>query len=209
MTLREFIVLHGLRGTPEQIAEALNSKCVPIYNSELYTSTGLIMELGPDLARQALAGLEAAMAADPLLRSQYDKLNSTGLDFSHPLTQEFIDNLQRAGFISEEIANELKAIGIRYISLYEQFAGEGAVITPEEVEAALQPQPVTGKRIEMKIAYDPFGNSFEVVEYELSGHAIYSRSSWIVVNNSQAPDEKKQQFVQAISALLNDYIRVE
>ena len=207
MTLREFIVLQGFNGTPEQIAEALNAKSIPITNSELYTSTGIILALGPDLARSIIGKFEAAMVHDPLLRAQYDKLNSTGIDFSHPLTQQMIDDLKAAGIFTTEEAEALKRIGIRYISPYEQFAGEGSVVTAEDVAQAMSPQPVTAKRVELKISYDQFGNSFEVTEYFLSGMALHSSVRWVSVNSSPAPDEKKQMFLDNLSAVLKNYVQ--
>ena len=147
MTLRELIQAHNLQGTPQEIADALNAKTIPVPNSELYTSTGIIMELGPELAREAIAGFMVAADQDPLLKSQLDKLNSTGIDLSHPLTQQFIDELCRAGFIRQEIANAIKAIGIRYKSLAEVTFGDGTFITPEQVAAALESVSITRKRL--------------------------------------------------------------
>jgi len=206
MTLREFIVLQGFNGTPEQIAEALNAKSIPITNSELYTSTGIILALGPDLARSIIDKFEAAMVHDPLLRAQYDKLNSTGIDFSHPFTQQMIDDLKAAGIFTTEEAEALKRIGVRYISPYEQFAGEGSVVTAEDVAQAMSPQPVTGKRLELKIIFDLNGSFFAITEYALSGTSIVDKTDWVSVNGAPAPDPGKQQFLNRLVAILTEYI---
>jgi len=58
-----------------------------------------------------LARFQAVAEQDPLMWSQLQKLNSTGIDFSHPLTIQMIDQLQandKAGRRTREqfLANE-------------------------------------------------------------------------------------------------------
>jgi len=193
MTLRELIRTHNLQGTPQEIADALNAKTIPVPNSELYTSTGIIMELGPELAREAIAGFMVAADQDPLLKSQLDKLNSTGIDLSHPLTQQFIDELCRAGFIRQEIADAIKAIGIRYKSLAEVTFGDGVVITAEEVERALQPPEPTGRRIILSCVINPNSTACHLVINTLSGNEIIEAITFGSTNGRSSGNETIDQ----------------
>jgi len=193
MTLRELIQAHNLQGTPQEIADALNARTIPVPNSELYTSTGIIMELGPELAREAIAGFMVAADQDPLLKSQLDKLNSTGIDLSHPLTQQFIDELCRAGFIRQEIADAIKAIGIRYKSLAEVTFGDGVVITAEEVERALQPPEPTGRRIMLSCVINPNGTACHLVINTLSGNEIIETVTFGSTNGRPSGNETIDQ----------------
>ena len=208
MTLRELIARLGLNGTPGQIAEALNAKSVPIYRSENITSAGLIIEIGTDLASQALASLEAAMnntanPLAPLLRSQYQKLNSTGLDFSHPLTQQLIDQLSQAGVFSADLAGRLKAVGVRHISPYEQVAGEGQVVTVEQVQAALQPPAITGQRRVLSVVLNPDGNVCSLVVSQIAGDEVVSTVSYGAVNNRTSGDQTVDGLFTQVKNLLS------
>jgi len=205
MTLRELITQKNLTGTASEIAAVLNAKTEPVANSELYTSTGVILELGPDLARQALAGFLAAAQNDPLLQSQYDKLNSTGIDFSHPLTQQMIDQLQMAGAFSAEVAAALKGIGIRYKSPYELAFGDGAVVTPEQIEQALQPPTVTGKRYILSCIVGPGQQIANLVVSELSGPEIVSTKTYGMVNGVSSGDPAVDGLLTRILSELSSF----
>jgi len=109
--IKDLIRQYHLTGTAHEIADALNAKTVDVPYSELVTSTGVLLELGPDMAREILARFQAVAEQDPLMWSQLQKLNSTGIDFSHPLTIQMIDQLQandKAGRRTREqfLANE-------------------------------------------------------------------------------------------------------
>jgi len=205
MTLRELIKQKNLTGTASEIADALNAKTELVANSELYTSTGVILELGPDLARQALAGFLTAAQNDPLLQSQYDKLNSTGIDFSHPLTQQMIDQLQMAGAFSAEVAAALKGIGIKHKSPYELVFGEGAVVTPEQVEQALQPPTVTGKRYILSCILGPGQQIANLVINELSGPEIVSARTYGMVNGMSSGDSAVDGLLTRIMSELSSF----
>jgi len=210
MTLRELIARLGLNGTPEQIAEALNAKSVPIYRSENMTSAGLVIEIGPELAAQALAGLEAAMndtanPLAPLLRSQYQKLNSTGLDFSHPLTQQLIDQLSQAGVFSADLAGRLKSVGIRYVSPYEQIAGEGQVVTVDQVQTALQPPTITGQRRVLSVVLNPDGSACSLVVSKIAGEEIVSTVSFGAANGMSSGNHAVDALFAQVKAALDAF----
>jgi len=207
MTLRELIRQHNLSGTPEEIAAALNEKTVPVANSEMYTGTGVLLELGPDLARQALAGFLAVAERDPLLQSQYDKLNSTGIDFSHPLTQQMIDDLAAAGAFSQEVATALKGIGIKYKSPYEVAFGDGATVTPQQVEAALQPPTVTGKRLMLSCVITPNNQTCSLVINELAGDEVLSTTTYGSVNGMSSGNAAVDGAFNTIKSVLEQLIQ--
>lgn len=187
--LRRLIVQRGLLGkTNAEIAAALNTKSERITFSENITSAGIITALGPDLTREALAGLEAAAQRDPLLRSQMAKINSTGIDFSHPVTLQFIDQLQAAGVFQANVADALRSLGVQYKSPYELWAGDGQVVTEEQVADALaEPVSPPEKRIYVALSigaghrnlYVRAANVIEGMEVETAySYGVQGQMQW-------------------------------
>lgn len=137
----QLISQYNLSGTPQEIADFLNTKSITVPNEELYTSTGLIMELGPDMAREILGRIEAAAEQDPLLRSQIAKINSTGIQLSHPITQAVLTQLVQLGVLEQTHHDAINTIAFKQKSPWEVAAGDGAVVSVEDVEAALNTNP--------------------------------------------------------------------
>lgn len=165
--IKDLIRQYNLSGTAEEVAAALNAKTVDVPYSELVTSTGVILELGIEQAREIIGAFQVAAANDPLLQSQYDKLNSTGIDFSHPLTIAMIDQLQAAGAITAQQAEALKEIGLKKKSPWELATGDGNVVPVEDVAAALNDNPEISKQVLVSVNRNENGTTVTVLINEL------------------------------------------
>lgn len=205
--IKDLIRQYNLTGTPQEVADALNAKTVDVPYSELVTSTGVILELGPDMARQILAAFQTVAAQDPLLQSQLDKLNSTGIDFSHPLTRQMIDDLVTAGVFTAAQAEALKGIGMKKKSLYEMAAGDGAVVAVEDVAAALNDNPEVSKQVLVSVNRGESGTAVTVMINELhDGRPSGISQVFTYRTGGTLPDDPIiasviSQIVQAVSAI--------
>ncbi len=205
--IKDLIRQYNLTGTPQQVADALNAKTLDVPYSELVTSTGIILELGPDMARQILGAFQVAAAQDPLLQSQLDKLNSTGIDFSHPLTRQMIDELAAAGVFTAAQADALKGIGMKKKSPYELAAGDGAVVSVEDVAAALNDNPEISKQVLVSVNRSETGTAVTVMINELHDGRPSGVSQIFTYRTGGAlPDNPViasviSQIVQAVSAI--------
>lgn len=167
--IKDLIRQYNLSGTAEEVAAALNAKTVDVPYSELVTSTGVILELGIEQAREIIGAFQVAAANDPLLQSQYDKLNSTGIDFSHPLTIAMIDQLQAAGAFTAQQAEALKGIGLKKKSPWELATGDGNVVPVEDVAAALNDNPEISRQVLVSVNRGESGTAVTVMINELHG----------------------------------------
>jgi len=139
--LKNAISALGLTGSYVQIADALNARVHRVSDNELYTVAGLVKALGPGLARVILTKFRSVVDTDPLMAAIYDKINSTGISFSDPDTQTMLDDLAAAGVFTQLEVADLKGIGVRMLSEAERVLGEGTVVTPDQVEAAMTAVP--------------------------------------------------------------------
>ncbi len=162
MTLRELIAHLNLSGTAAEIAGELNTKSIEVKDSELHTYAWIANKYGAQFVAVADAALKAAGLE--WIRMQ---LSGTGLDFSHPETIAMVDALVGAGVITPDQASKIKEIGIRYISPYEQYFGEGQIATEEMVATALSPPIVRAQERIATIRTDGIAASATVQIHEL------------------------------------------
>jgi glycine/D-amino acid oxidase-like deaminating enzyme len=165
--VKQLIRQYDLRGTAQEIADALNAKTEAIPVDELYTVAGLIQELGPDLTRQIIAKFKAVMEVDPLLGAIYEKLTSTGISFADPLTHAMIDQLVAAGVFDETEAEALKSIGVKHKSKWELVAGDGTVVDVNLVAAALNDNPEISRQVIVNVCRTESGTAITVIIQEL------------------------------------------
>ncbi|GIV49828.1 MAG: hypothetical protein KatS3mg038_3836 [Candidatus Kapaibacterium sp.] len=140
--------------TPEEIAAALNAKRIDVADSTSKTSAAIIAALGPDVARRLLAKFAQAAKADPLLQSQWERLNSVGIDFSHPLVAEMLSQLVTANVFTAEEKETILGLGKKRLSIWESINGEGAAVTPEEVQRQLAPKELQSVSVMLSLSSD-------------------------------------------------------
>lgn len=143
--LKDLISSLGLSGTSAQIADALNAKTVEKRVEEPVTGATIIRVFGEEVARTLAAKVYAATQSDPLLNAFFVKVNSTGLCFGSDEAQSMIESLKNSGVFTQQEAAMLKGLGVKQVSQWEMVAGEGSVVTPEQVEQALQPVTEVGR----------------------------------------------------------------
>jgi len=131
----------GLTGTAAEIAAALNAKNVQVPISGRKTWSDIAAEIGPEKTQQFYATLEQLG-----LYWVRETLSGAGIDFSNPQTQQMIQRFQEDNVISAQEAIILKGLGIKTLSPYEQLAGEGQVVTEEQVAAAMAPVTPDGEQ---------------------------------------------------------------
>lgn len=205
--IKDLIRQYNLSGTAEQIAAALNAKTVEVPYSELVTSTGVLLDLGPDLARDILARFRTVAEQDPLMWSQLEKLNSTGIDFSHPLTIQMIDQLQAAEVFTAEQAEALKGIGLKKKSPWEVATGDGNVVSVEDVAAALNDNPEISRQVLVSVNRGESGTAVTVMINELhDGRPSGQSQAFTYRTGGQLPDDPViasaiSQIVQAVSQI--------
>jgi hypothetical protein len=197
--IRQLIQQRQLTGTPEEIAAALNAKTESIPNSELITSTGLILKIGPDLARQALAGFKLAADADPLLQSQWVKFNTTGIDLSHPMAQQMIQQLTAQGVFSAEVSAALQNISVIQKSPVEMLLGDGVTVTADDVSAAIEPPVITNKRLILNLVATSDGR--------VTGSAVLQEATDRAVVNSYMRDDIVNSIITNIRDTVLAYVR--
>jgi hypothetical protein len=208
MALVDLIQQYSLTGTSAEVAAALNAQTVMQSITDLQTSTDLIRALGTADAEAALRGYELAMAGSAILRSQYQSLNSVGLDFSHPLVQASVDSMVAGGALSSALAAKVKALGIKQISPYEAWAGVGQVVTADQVTAALTPLVQDGVAFSLVVSVTPqLSCAMHMSRTALSGAktmgVIESFSTSQAVNPNLT--KTQQALVTAILALVSSY----
>lgn len=127
MTIRDYVASR-LGESDDAILAGVNAPTIEHRNPELATVRTLAVKLGMQATAQALGGLKAAAASNPLLDAIYVTLATTGLDFSHDDVQTMISQLQAAGAFSAELATALKAIGRWHTSEAEARLGRPATL---------------------------------------------------------------------------------
>lgn len=127
----------GATGNAAEVLASITAKTVERTNSELQTSRGLTLVLGPEATATALGGLKTAGQANPLLDSIYIAVSTTGLDFANPVTQQMIDQLIGAGVFSAELGAALKVLGRWQESPLEVAASQRGVTTDENTVQAV------------------------------------------------------------------------
>lgn len=138
MNLIELIKQHASEsatvGDYSAVAATLNAVNVDVIDSTYYTSRYLVTLLGVDNYRIVSGSLAAIGEMDPLVKDIHQTLNTTGVDFSTPLTQSMIDQLGAAASWPQELIDTLKAIGRSQTSL--ALKELGVAVTAEQCEAA-------------------------------------------------------------------------
>lgn len=127
MSLLAYVRLHQ-SDSDAAILSAVNAKDQQRTNNEFVTSRTLAIRLGLADATAALGALQAASATNPLLDSMRLCLASTGIDFSHELTQQMISQLEAAGAFSAELAIKLRELGVWYVSKASVWLGRDATV---------------------------------------------------------------------------------
>lgn len=207
--LRQVISERGLTGTPEEIAAALNAKTIEQPVEELYTATGLLMELGVDITRDILARVETAAQQDPLLRSQLEKLYTTGLQLSHPLTLAVVDQLVDSGVLTPEHREAIRSVAFRRRSIWETVAGDGAAVTAEDVAAALDATPQISRQVLVSANADANGVGITVVVNTLENGRPAGRPVVTMYRTGgQLPTgDAERRVVEAIADAVAEYWR--
>ena len=129
--VRRAIEQSGATGAAAEVLTTITDESIEKTNPELQTSRGLAIALGLQDAATAIGGLKAASAENPLLDSMYVALSSTGLDFSHSMVRDMIDQLTGVVFTSE-LAGKLKSLGVWHVSPLEVAAGARGATTDEQ-----------------------------------------------------------------------------
>lgn len=200
--LRNLISSLGLQGTPSEIADALNAKTITMTINDRVTWATIANTLGAaettrfDTALRTL-GLEWVRTT----------LSGVGFDFSNPQTQAMLDQFHADGHLSDDEAEVLKGLGIRQISPYEQYAGEGQVVTADQVAEALKPVEVVGKTWSLILRYDQDQTSVVFTASDkLSDGSMSAPTHTILARDlSEAPEdfrESLQGFLQWVSTLM-------
>jgi hypothetical protein len=130
---------------PKQNAYAKDKALADILNTpsgtrliERYLNAVLLMgELGATTGAAILDKLEIAAASNPVLKWTFVALNSEkGLDFGHPETQAYIDELATATILTAQEASALKALGSAPSS--RAFDLIGRAVTASDISIALR-----------------------------------------------------------------------
>ncbi|GIW60994.1 MAG: hypothetical protein KatS3mg087_2060 [Patescibacteria group bacterium] len=154
--MKEILKAYNIPDTlpPDEIAARLNTKQIEVMDSAPKTSAGLIAALGPDVARRLLAKFAQAAKADPLLQSQWERLNSVGIDFSHPLVSTIVDQLVATNVFTMEERELILGLGRKHLSIWESINGEGAIITAEDVQRQLAPKELQDVAVILSLSSD-------------------------------------------------------
>lgn len=197
MTLRELITTLNLSGSATEIAAALNSKTVEVKDTTLHTYSWIASLYGADFVSTMDSILQAAGLE--WVRMQ---LTGNGIDFSHPETIAMVDALVGAGVITPDQASAIKEIGIRYISPYEQYFGEGSSVTEEMVAAALTPPVVERQE---RIATIRSDGRDSVVTVQI--HEIYKDGSRVIKESFSTHNANPTQkaLLDQLVQTLNNY----
>lgn len=130
--LASLIAQYGLKDkSVDEIVEALNAKTIKRPISRKVTYATLASVFGPEVISQVDQAFK--QSGMEWIRMT---LAGSGVDFSSDLAQEAITNLAAVGIITEQQAEQAKALGFEWVSLSEQ-AGIPSV-TPEMVAEALR-----------------------------------------------------------------------
>ena len=135
--VRRAIERSNASGTAVEVLTTITAMSVERTNTELQTSRGLTLVLGPEATATALGGLKLAGDANPLLDSIYIAVSTTGLDFANPVTQQMIDQLIGAGVFSTDLGALLKGLGRWQESPLERSGGERELTTDEATVQAV------------------------------------------------------------------------
>lgn len=138
MRLKRLITENQLSGTPEEIAEALNAKTIKILKFDRITSAGMLDRLGLEDGGVILEVFRTLAQTNPVFESQYQRFNTVGLDFTHPLVIQTVEQLVASNVLSRQLADKLLDLPYERISLYEQEFGVGSVATPDDVIQAFE-----------------------------------------------------------------------
>jgi len=197
MTLRELIAHLKLSGSATEIAAALNSKTVEVKDTTLHTYSWVASLYGADFVSAVDSILQAAG-----LEWVRRQLAGSGIDFSHPETIATVERLLAAGLITSDQAARIKEIGIRYISPYEQYFGEGSSVTEEMVAAALTP-PVVERQERIATIRSDGRQSIVTVQI----HEIYKDGSRVIKESFSTHNANPTQktLLDQLVQTLNNY----
>jgi len=194
--------------TADQIAAALNAQTVSLFTTTLQTSTDIILAVGEANADAFFAAFETAMAGSAMLRSQYQKLNSTGLDFSNALVQAQITGMVAANLITSQLGASLQAMGVQQTSPYAQWAGAGQTVTSAQVTTAMAPLTQTGQSKSLHVHIDQNGNTTvacSIMNYagsqQIGMDEAFQATNGVGTNLTTA----QQAFVNSVLALVIGY----
>jgi len=152
--LRDLITSLGLKGTPAEIATALNTKTIAVLQPGRKTWADIAAAVGPEAADYLYNALD---------REGYtwmrDTLAGGGLDFSQPEILDLLEKLRDIRLLSEQEYSALRQLGIKMISPYEQMAGEGQVVTEEQVTEALALIEPDGEQQILSVVVQPDGRT--------------------------------------------------
>jgi hypothetical protein len=152
--LRDLITSLGLKGTPAEIAAALNTKTIAVPQPGRKTWADIVAAVGPEAADYLYNALD---------REGYtwmrDTLAGGGLDFSQPEILDLLEKLHDIRLLSEQEYSALRQLGIKMISPYEQMAGEGQLVTEEQVTEALALIAPDGEQQILSIIVQPDGHT--------------------------------------------------
>ncbi|GIV52079.1 MAG: hypothetical protein KatS3mg038_2600 [Candidatus Kapaibacterium sp.] len=153
--MKEILKAYNIPETnPKEIAAALNATRIEVADNTPKTSAAIIAALGPDVARRLLAKFAQAANADPLLQSQWERLNSVGIDFSHPLVSTIVDQLVATNVFTTEEKELILGLGRKHLSIWESINGEGAIITAEDVQRQLAPKELQDVTVILSLSSD-------------------------------------------------------
>jgi hypothetical protein len=203
MNVAQLIEAQRLTGTPEQIADQLNAKTQVRYHTDLHGYAYIAQQFGVPLATK----VDQVLAAAGLdwIRTL---LASSGVDWSHDTTQQMIDQFLAAGALTTDEAAALKSIGRKPVSIYEQYFGDGATVTAEQVAHALTPPEPTGKMMMLSAVMQPDGCVVSGVVKLLAGtNEVGTAETFGLRADALASATPKQrQLVERIAQAISDYL---
>jgi hypothetical protein len=203
MNLAQIIERERLTGSPQKIADALNAKTWIKPHTDLHGYAYIAQQFGVPLATK----VDQVLAAAGLdwIRTL---LASSGVDWSHDTTQQMIDQFLEAGALTIEEASALKSIGRRPISIYEQYFGDGATVTAEQVAHALTPPEPTGKMMMLSAVMQPDGCVVSGVVKLLAGtnEVGTAETFGLRADALVSATPKQRQLVERIAQAIADYL---
>lgn len=195
--IKQLIEQYKLTGTPQEIADALNAKTIPVSTNQRVTWPVIAATLGVgettefDNKLKAL-GLEWVRMT----------LSGEGFDFTHPKTQEMLDQFHADGHLDADELLVLKSLGYSMQSPYEQVAGIGNVVTPEQVENALQPVTVIGHDWSVIVRGDGQGIHCVYVINEKYSDGTVKPISTVLSNNAVNDEKVPTELMQAVGPII-------
>src|SRR5690349_17836990 len=72
----------------------VNAKTTRIEDHTFRGTPGLVLILGAQATAEAIGGLQAAAASNPLLQSMLITIATVGIDFAHPTVLAMIDQME-------------------------------------------------------------------------------------------------------------------